>query len=95
MAKQYYIKKNPSSCGADIEWMAVNGKEFYRLITSSAGKGRYFIDMDDFMIEATEADYTKWRKEKNIAIICACRKLKALLYLSTATWLQRAETVRK
>lgn len=65
MAKQYYIKKNPSAIGSDIEWTAINGKEFYQLITSPAGKGRYFIDMDEFMIEATEAEYKDWRKEKD------------------------------
>ena len=62
MAKQYYIKKDPSAIGSDIEWTAINGKEFYQLITSPAGKGRYFIDMDEFMIEATEAEYKDWRK---------------------------------
>lgn len=65
MAKQYYIKKDPSASGPDIEWVAINGKEFYQLITSPAGKGRYFIDMDDFMIETAESDYIDWRKEKN------------------------------
>lgn len=65
MAKQYYIKKDPSAIGSDIEWAAINGKEFYQLITSPAGKGRYFIDMDEFMIEATEAEYKDWRREKN------------------------------
>ena len=65
MAKQYYIKKNPSVDGPSVEWIAINGKEFYQLITSPAGKGRYFIDMDDFMIEASEAEYLDWRKEKN------------------------------
>ena len=57
MAKQYYIKRDPSASGADIEWIAINGKDFYQLITSPAGKGRYFIDMDGFMIESTEAEY--------------------------------------
>ena len=65
MAKQYYIKKDPSVDGPNVEWIAINGKEFYQLITSSAGKGRYFIDMDDFMIEANEAEYTDWRRERN------------------------------
>ena len=65
MAKQYYIKKNPATSGPDVEWIAINGKEFYQLITSPAGRGRYFIDMDDFMIEANETEYAEWRKEKN------------------------------
>ena len=65
MAKQYYIKKNPAVSGPDIEWVALNGKEFYQLITSPAGKGRYFIDMDEFMIESTEAEYKDWRKERD------------------------------
>lgn len=65
MTKQYYIKKDPTIDGPNVEWIAVNGKEFYRLITSPAGKGRYFIDMDDFMIEANVAEYAEWRSEKN------------------------------
>lgn len=65
MAKQYYIKKDPFVNGPNVEWIAINGQEFYQLITSPAGKGRYFIDMDDFMIEATKKDYTEWRKEKD------------------------------
>lgn len=65
MAKQYYIKKNPMVTGPDIEWIAINGEEFYQLITSPAGKGRHFIDMEDFMIEATKEEYTDWRKEKD------------------------------
>lgn len=54
-----------STFDPEIEWIAINGAEFYQLITSPAGKGRYFIDMDEFMIEATEAEYKDWRKEKN------------------------------
>ena len=67
MAKQYYIKRNPTVSGPDIEWVALNGKEFYQLITSPAGRGRYFIDMDGFMIESTEEEYKDWRKEKDHA----------------------------
>jgi len=65
MAKQYYIKKAPTVDGPNVEWIAINGKEFYQLITSSAGKGRYFIDMEDFMIESSEKEYADWRKEKD------------------------------
>ena len=65
MAKQYYIKKNPATSGPDVEWIAINGKEFYQLITSPVGRGRYFIDMDDFIIEASETEYVEWRREKN------------------------------
>ena len=65
MAKQYYIKKDPSASGSDIEWIAISGKEFYQLITSHVGKGRYFIDMEDFMIEASEMDYKDWRKDRD------------------------------
>ena len=59
MAKQCYIKKDPAVSGPDIEWTALSGKEFYQLITSPAGKGRYFIDMDDFMIESSETEYAE------------------------------------
>lgn len=84
MAKQYYIKKDPSATGSDIEWAAINGKEFYKLITSPAGKGRYFIDMDEFIIESTKAEYKDWRKEKITAITCVNRKLKSNSYLCMA-----------
>ena len=67
MAKQYYIKKDYANSGPDIEWIAFNGKEFYQLITSPAGRDRYFIDMDEFMIESTEEEYKDWRKEKDHA----------------------------
>lgn len=65
MAKQYYIRKDPAVSGPDIEWIALDGKEFYQFITSPAGRCRHFIDMDDFMIEASEAEYEQWRREKN------------------------------
>lgn len=65
MAKQYYVKRDPSATGNDIEWNALTGQAFYHLITSMAGKGRYFIDMDDFLIEASQEEYIKWRQEKN------------------------------
>lgn len=45
MAKQYYIKKNPGLYSPNVEWGAINGKKFYQLITSLAGRDRYFIDM--------------------------------------------------
>ena len=76
MAKQYYIKKDPSVSGPDIEWLSINGKEFYQLVTSAAGRGRYFIDMDEFMIESTEAEYKEWRKERDHSDYCTNRKPK-------------------
>ena len=68
MATQYYIKKTPGINGPNVEWVAINGKEFYQLITFPAGRGWYFIDMNDFMIEASE-------REKITVTICASKSL--------------------
>ena len=73
MAKQYYIKKNPSVDGPSVEWIAINGKEFYQLITSPAGKGRYFIDMDDFMIGQAKRSIWIGARRKIIKTICLYR----------------------
>lgn len=63
MARQYFIKKDPS---AQIpEWIEMSGREFYRFTRSPEGRGRYFIDFDDYAIEATKEQYDAWRKEKD------------------------------
>lgn len=62
MARQYFRKKDPS---AQIpEWIEMNGREFYRFTKSPEGRGRYFIDMDDVVIEASKAEYEEWHREK-------------------------------
>ena len=65
MTKQYYRKRIPYSENQNIEWIEMNGREFYRFIKSLEGKDRYFIDFDDYVIESTKEQYEAWKKEKN------------------------------
>jgi hypothetical protein len=65
MSRTYWVKKNPNCNKDETQWIEMNGNEFYKFIISPKGKGRYFIDFDDYKIEATIADYVKWRSEKD------------------------------
>lgn len=65
MARQYYVKQDPSAPESCIVWLKMNGQEFYRFITSPEGRGRYFVDMDDIVIEASKEQYEDWRREKD------------------------------
>ena len=65
MSKAYWIKKDPNCNLEEIDWIELNGIEFYQFINSPEGKGRYFIDFDDMKIETDKAEYVKWRKEKD------------------------------
>ena len=63
MKKQYFRKKEISSVDNDFEWIQMSGQEFYQFITSSDGRGRYFIDMGNIVIEAPRDIYKDWHKE--------------------------------
>lgn len=63
MKKQYFRKKEISTVDNDFEWIQMSGQEFYQFITSSDGRGRYFIDMGDIVIEAPRDIYKDWHKE--------------------------------
>ena len=65
MARQYFVKQDPSVPENFIVWLKMNGQEFYRFITSPEGRGRYFVDMDDIVIEASKEQYEDWRREKD------------------------------
>ncbi|MDR1754634.1 MAG: hypothetical protein LBR74_07000 [Eubacterium sp.] len=54
------------------EWTELTGKEFLALVRSPEMKSRYFIKLDSacesdsrIVMEATENEYRKWRKEKD------------------------------
>lgn len=64
MARRYYCKKDPSAQGTDITWMEMNGKEFFQFIASPEGKGRYFIDLEEYVIEASKKHYDEWHREE-------------------------------
>lgn len=60
MKRQFYIRN-----ATDGHWQKVNGREFYDIVHSPAGQGRYFIDLDGIVFETSEAMYSDWKKEKN------------------------------
>ena len=43
----------------------MSGQEFYQFITSPAGRGCFFIDMEDVVIEAPKEVYEEWRREQS------------------------------
>lgn len=74
MSKKYLVWKNHSTANAKIDWIEMNGFDFYKFIRSPEAKGRYFIRMqnlledssdDTITIEANEAQYREWRTEEN------------------------------
>ena len=50
MANRYFVWKNIPVNTQDIEWAEMSGAEFYQLMKSPAARGRYFIDMGDFIL---------------------------------------------
>ena len=65
MYKRYFRMKDPK-CGPEkLEWIEMTGREFYRFVNSPEGQGRHFIDMDDVVLEASEAEARSFKTEKN------------------------------
>ena len=67
--KRYLIWKNGTFKGTEDKfWTELSGKEFYALVKSPAGKGRYFIhsfdwedpEAGDWYFEATKESFDKW-----------------------------------
>ena len=65
MYKRYFRKKDPACRPEDIEWIEMSGKEFYRFVTSPDGKGRYFIDINNAVLETTKEEAQIHRAEKD------------------------------
>lgn len=65
MAKQYFIKRDLDVENGDNTWTVLTFEEFQCFLKSPESVGRYFIDMDDIVIEASEEQYVEWRREKN------------------------------
>ena len=65
MARRYFRKKDPAAQESNPEWIEMSGQEFYRFITSPEGRGCFFIDMEDVVIEAPKETYEEWRREQS------------------------------
>ena len=63
MANRYFVWKNIPANTQDIEWAEMSGAEFYQLMKSPAARGRYFIDMGDFILEVSKDDHDQWHRE--------------------------------
>lgn len=65
MYKRYFRKENPQCCPEETQWIEMTGKEFYQFVRSPEGQGRYFIDMDDVVLEVTEMEARSYKSEQN------------------------------
>lgn len=57
--------KDPRCKPNEIEWIEMTGNEFYLFVNSPEGRSRYFIDMDDVVLEASESEVRSFKAEKN------------------------------
>ena len=65
MYKRYFRKKDPNCPVDKIEWIEMTGIEYYHFITAPENKNRYFIDMDDVVLEGTKDEAREQRAEKD------------------------------
>lgn len=65
MHTRYFRKKNPECIPNEIEWIEMTGQEFYRFVNSPEGQGRYFIDMETVVLEATKEELRKYKAEQD------------------------------
>ena len=71
MKTTYWVWKDPTCGGINPDWQEISGQEFLALVRAKTG--RRFIRLDSsepdgsdgaIVMEATEAAYKDWRKEK-------------------------------
>ena len=65
LAKRFYRKKDPNCETSKTELIEMSGSEFYQFIRTPESKGRFFIDMDDVVLETTESEARKYKAEKS------------------------------
>ena len=69
--KRYFIWKDGVYNGEDTVWERISGKQYYALVNSPEGEGRYFAHTkeceDDrvyeYYFEVTRENYLKWKRE--------------------------------
>ena len=47
MSNKYLVWKDASCNGQNIEWIDMNGTDFFHFLNSDEGKDRYFILLDN------------------------------------------------
>lgn len=65
MAKQFFIR-NASLHDSDSDsWVQLSGAEFYAFVNSPQSKGRFFIDMEDYVLEASEDQFRRHKSQQD------------------------------
>jgi len=76
MKTRYLIWKNFSCNGVNPDWQELSGKDFFALVRSVDGKGRFFVKLPStevdgndgaIVMETTKEYYAEWKREKNHA----------------------------
>jgi len=57
MARQYFIKKDPSAQGSTVEWIKLDKQAFVEFLAACENRGRRFARIGNITIEASEPDY--------------------------------------
>ena len=67
MSKTYWVWKDPEKARmqGEIEWLQMNKQQFNEFLQLPEALNRFFIDFTDYKIEASEAEFVRWRSEKN------------------------------
>lgn len=65
MTKRYFRKKDPNCKTEDTEWIEMTGREYYCFVRRPENNKRFFIDMEDIVLESTEDDIRRYKAEKN------------------------------
>lgn len=72
MSNKYFVWKDPSCNGENIEWIEMDNVQFSAFIVLPENKFRRFIrlgnqichEADVIVLETTEAEYLRWDKER-------------------------------
>ena len=65
MSRKYFRKEIPLNAAKTIKWVEMSHEEYHHFICSPEGKGRFFIDMGDIVIEASQDEARLYITEKN------------------------------
>ena len=60
---RFFVRKDPGS--SKVEWLEMNGSEFYSFVKSPENAKRRFANMGDFTIEMPADEYESWIKDRN------------------------------
>lgn len=71
MANKYLVWKDSACNGQNVEWLEMNGRDFFRFLSSAESSGRHFIMLDNnicreadvIFVEATEDQYKAWNTD--------------------------------